>query len=174
MDFAQLTAKLADAACRGDGAALAALFTEDGVYHDVFYGAFTGRDAIKTMIEEYFHRDAENFRWDFHDPVSDGEIGYVRYVFSYDSKLPDFKGKRSIFEGISIIRLDNGLIADYREVANAAVGLVKLGFAPERVMKILTKQAVGDFAPGEDAGAFEAAVQNQVDGLRGPGRAGKQ
>jgi len=141
MDFAQLTARLADAACRGDGAARAALFTEDGVYHDVFYGTFTGRDGIRRMIEDYFHRDAENFLWDFHDPVCQGDIGYVRYVFSYDSKLPDYAGKRGLFEGISIIRLRDGLIADYREVANAVAGLAGLGFAAERVHKILVKQA---------------------------------
>jgi ketosteroid isomerase-like protein len=141
MEFSELTARLADAACRGDGAALARLFTEDGVYHDVFYGTFTGRDEIERMIGDYFHRDAENFVWDFHDPVCQGDIGYVRYVFSYDSKLPDYAGKRSIFEGISIIRLKDGLIADYREVANAVAGLVKLGFPAERVHKILAKQA---------------------------------
>ncbi len=140
MDFANLVAQLADAASRGDGGAIAALFAEDGVYHDVFYGEFKGRDAIKIMIEDYFHHDAENFAWDFHDPVCQGDIGYARYVFSYDSKLPDFAGKRSVFEGISIIRLRDGLITDYREVANGAVGLTMLGFPPERVAKILAKQ----------------------------------
>ena len=27
------------------------------------------------MIEQYFHRDAENFRWDIHDPVEVGDRG---------------------------------------------------------------------------------------------------
>ncbi len=31
-----------DAVEQRNGAAFAELFTEDGVYHDVFYGAFTG------------------------------------------------------------------------------------------------------------------------------------
>ena len=36
-------------------------FTPDGVYHDVFYGAFEGRDRIAEMIRDYFHRDGCNF-----------------------------------------------------------------------------------------------------------------
>jgi hypothetical protein len=56
----------AEAAVAGDGARFAALFTEDGCYHDVFYGLFEGRAAIADMLENRFHRDAENFRWDMH------------------------------------------------------------------------------------------------------------
>ena len=48
---------------RGDGAAFSGLFTEDGVYDDVFYGVFKGREAIASMLEDYFHRDGENFLW---------------------------------------------------------------------------------------------------------------
>ena len=35
-----------DAVEQRNGAAFADLFTEDGVYHDVFYGAFAGRAKI--------------------------------------------------------------------------------------------------------------------------------
>jgi ketosteroid isomerase-like protein len=139
--FADLMKAFAAAAVAGDGARFAALFTEDGVYHDVFYGAFRGRAAIADMLENRFHRDAENFRWDMHDPVRNGDIGYVRYVFSYDSKLADAEGRRGMFEGVSILSLDGDQIQSYREVANAGPGLVSLGFAPERVAKILGRAA---------------------------------
>ena len=138
--FRSLLDAFAAAAVAGDGARFAALFAEDGCYHDVFYGAFQGRDAIADMIENRFHRDAENFRWDLHDPVRDGDIGYARYVFSYDSKLAGSEGKRALFEGVSIFRLNGDKIRDYREVANAAPGLVALGFAPERVAKFLARE----------------------------------
>jgi ketosteroid isomerase-like protein len=131
----------AAAAVAGDGAGFAALFTEDGAYHDVFYGTFRGRAAIADMLENRFHRDAENFRWDMHDPVRNGDIGYVRYVFSYDSKLAGAEGRRGMFEGVSILDLDGDLIRAYREVANVGPGLVSLGFAPERVVKILGREA---------------------------------
>lgn len=140
-DFRALLDAFAAAAVAGDGARFAALFTEDGCYHDVFYGTFRGRAAIADMIENRFHRDAEKFRWDLHDPVRDGELGYARYVFSYDSKLAGSEGKRVLFEGVSIFRLAGDKIRDYREVANAAPGLLSLGFAPERVAKFLARQA---------------------------------
>ena len=135
----------------GDGAGFAALFTEDGCYHDVFYGAFRGRAAIADMLENRFHRDAGNFRWDMHDPVRDGKIGYARYVFSYDSKLAGAEGRRVVFEGVSIFRLSGDRIKDYREVANVGPGLVALGFAPERIAKILGRQAA-ELAARPEAG----------------------
>jgi hypothetical protein len=107
----------------------------------VFYGAFQGRDAIVDMIENHFHRDGSDFRWDLHDPVDDGELGYARYVFSYQSKLPDAAGKRVLFEGVAIVRLRDGLIADYREVAEVGTGLAMMDFAPDRIAKFFTKQA---------------------------------
>ena len=110
MDFGVLIRKMTQAACEGDGAGVAACFTEDGVYHDVFYGSFEGRGRIAEMINDYFHRDACNFRWDMHDPVSDGETGYCRYVFSYESKLGEAKGTRTMFEGVAIATLQDGLI----------------------------------------------------------------
>jgi len=36
----------------------AAVFTDDGLYHDVFYGAFQGRAKIAEMLEEHFGRMA--------------------------------------------------------------------------------------------------------------------
>jgi ketosteroid isomerase-like protein len=135
---------LLDAFCAaveaGDGARFAALFTEDGVYHDVFYGEFAGRERIAAMIEQWFHRDATEFRWDMHDPVTDGTTLYARYVFSFRSKLPEAAGRRAVFEGVSILRLRSGLIAEYREVANPAPGLVDLGFAPERLTKLMARE----------------------------------
>lgn len=150
MSFGELISTLTAAACRGDGAAVAACFTPDGVYHDCFYGEFAG-PAIAGMIADYFHRDARDFRWDLHDVVDDGRVGYARYVFSYTSKLPASEGRRAIFEGVSICVLRDGRIESYREVANSAVGLLTLGFAPERIAKFLAREA------RELAGREEAA-----------------
>ena len=129
-----------DAVERRDGKAFAALFTEDGVYHDVFYGAFRGRADIAGMIDDWFYRTAADFRWDMHAPVSDGTTLYARYTFSYRSTLPEAKGARAMFEGVSIMTLRGGLIAEYHEVANTATGFVDMNFAPERIAKIMAKQ----------------------------------
>ena len=43
MNITAMLRAFCDAVERRNGAAFADLFTEDGVYHDVFYGAFAGR-----------------------------------------------------------------------------------------------------------------------------------
>lgn len=58
MTFAGLIQQVIEAACRGDGGGVAACFTPGGVYHDVFYGRFRGRDEIVRMIEGHFHAKA--------------------------------------------------------------------------------------------------------------------
>lgn len=141
MRFAELITEMVAAACRGDGQGVAACFAPDGVYHDVFYGAFRGRAAIARMIEEHFHRDGEDFRWDLHGPVEAGETGYARYVFSYRSRLPGHEGRRAVFEGVAVCRLASGLIAEYREVANAATGLSLMGFSDARLARFAARQA---------------------------------
>ena len=129
-----------DAVEQRNGAAFAALFTEDGVYHDVFYGAFAGREKIAAMIDDWFYRAAEDFRWDMHAPVSDGTTLYARYTFSYRSTLPEAKGTRVMFEGVATMKLRDGKIAEYHEVANTAPGCVDMNFAPERIAKIAARQ----------------------------------
>jgi SnoaL-like domain len=123
-----------------EGQRFANLFTETGVYHDVFYGAFEGRERIALMITDWFYKSAADFRWDMHEPVSDGRTLYARYTFSYRSLLPEAKGARAMFEGVSIMRLEQGLIADYREVANTATGFVDMNFPAERIAKILARE----------------------------------
>ncbi|HEU5093946.1 MAG TPA: nuclear transport factor 2 family protein [Reyranella sp.] len=141
MDPAELLKEFCAAVERRDGKAFASLFTEDGVYHDVFYGAFEGRQKIAEMIDDWFHRTARDFRWEMFRPVSDGRTLYAYYTFSYVSTLPEAKGRRVGFDGVSVMMLRDGRIAEYREVANAGVGLLEIGFAPERVAKILLKEA---------------------------------
>ncbi len=140
MDVSALLKEFTAAVERRDGKSFAGLFTEDGVYHDVFYGAFKGREKIAEMIDDWFHRTARDFRWEMFRPVSDGTMLYAYYTFSYVSTLPEAEGKRVGFDGVSIMRLKDGKIAEYREVANSAIGLLDIGFAPERVAKILKKE----------------------------------
>jgi ketosteroid isomerase-like protein len=140
MEISALLKAFCSAVERRDGKGFASLFTEDGVYHDVFYGDFKGHAKIAEMIDDWFYRTAEGFRWDMHRPVSDGKMLYVYYTFSYVSKLPEAAGRRVGFEGCSMMTLRDGKIADYREVANVGPAFVELGFAPERTAKILAKE----------------------------------
>jgi ketosteroid isomerase-like protein len=130
-----------DAVEQRDGTRFAALFCDDAVYHDVFYGAFAGRAKIIELIDDWFYRVARDIRWDFHDPVTDGRMLYARYLFSFTSLLPEAGGKRALFEGVAIMTLRDGRIAAYHEVANPGPGFVDMTFAPARIAKILERQA---------------------------------
>jgi ketosteroid isomerase-like protein len=140
MNIPAMLRAFCDAVEQRNGKAFSELFTEDGVYHDVFYGAFAGRAKIAGMIDDWFYRTAADFRWDMHAPVSDGRTLYARYTFSYRSTLPEAKGARAMFEGVAIMTLRDGKIALYHEVANTAPGFVDMNFASERIARIFAKQ----------------------------------
>ncbi|KAJ8137256.1 hypothetical protein OY671_009531, partial [Metschnikowia pulcherrima] len=140
MNTATMLRAFCDAVEQRNGKAFAESFTEDGVYHDVFYGAFAGRAKIAESIDDWFYRTAADFRWDMHTPVSDGHTLYARYTFSYRSTLPEARGARAMFEGVAIMTSRDGKIAEYHEVANTAPAFVDIKFAPERIAKIVAKQ----------------------------------
>ncbi len=143
MNFEALLKEFTAAVEAGDGRRLGALFMEDGVYHDTFYGEFRGRAAIAEMLEGRFWRDAEAFRWDMLEPVRQGDTGYARWVFSYTSKLPEAAGRRVVFEGMSRFALSGEAIAHYGEVFDIGIALAQINFAPERVARILARAAEG-------------------------------
>ncbi len=138
--FGSLIRRMGEAVCAGDFPAAAACFAAGGIYDDDFYGRFSGREEIARLFAERFHRDGENFRWSFHEPVSDGATGYARYLFSWNSKLPGSAGTRAAFEGVSICRLEGGLILHYREVAATQTARRMMGFSPERLAKLAARE----------------------------------
>ena len=141
VDFRGVLDRFTAAVEAGDGAALGALFTENGIYHDTFYGAFAGRRAVAVMLEERFWGDATRFLWDMYEPVFDEAEGrgYARWVFSYTSTMEDSAGRRVVFDGMSAFLLRSGLIEHYREVFSAGVAFLQLGMSPERSDKILRR-----------------------------------
>ena len=129
------------AAERRDGQAFASHFAEDGVYHDDFYGEFVGRERIAELINDWFHRDGRSYRWDMIDPVMQADRLYVRYIFSWNSNLPEAADARTMFEGVSIMTLRGDQITNYREVVSAGTAFVDMNFHPERIFKIFSRKA---------------------------------
>src|SRR5207244_10821502 len=80
--FAALLDEFTRSAESGDGARFAGHFTEDAIYYDYIYGAHKGRAEIAHMMQNLFHRDAADYRWEMFDPVFDGELGYVWSLLS--------------------------------------------------------------------------------------------
>ena len=140
-DLAAFIGQFTNAACGGPGSRLAKLFTENGVYHDGFYGAFKGRDAIAAMINEHFHAHSENLDWRYKHLCQGDGIAYGTYRFHYDSLIPSAKGKRITMEGMSRFRFSDRLILEYSEVFDVGIGFVQLGFPPERIARSLQKRA---------------------------------
>lgn len=141
MDFSTLLERMTAAICAGDAEGAAACFMPDGVYHDGFYGEFSGRAEIARMVRDLFYRDARNFEWRVSDAVSDGRLGYARYDFSYVSRIAGSEGRRVGFSGISCCRLEGGLMRRYGELFERAPVLVKLGFPDARILKAVKRWA---------------------------------
>ena len=141
MDLAALLQQFSAAVEANNGEALASLFTADGVYDDYFFGpSKPGAAAIAEMLA-HFHEGGRNFKWEFFDPVTTGPLGYASYRFSYDSTLPDAKGARVVFDGISRFELQDGRIKRYSEVFDRGMALAQLDFAPERLKKLALRYA---------------------------------
>jgi len=138
-DFAKLVDRFCAAASRGDGNALAACFTEDGVYHDYIYGPHVGRASIADMLVNLFHRDAANYDWRMFDPVCNGDTGYAWSLSKFVSTVPEFKGKDVVIDGMSRFVLKDGLIAAYHESVNGGVAMVQLGVQAPRIEKVLRR-----------------------------------
>ena len=139
MSFEDLLMDFTAAVAAGDGTRFARCFTEDGEYHDVFYGTFRGRSAIADMLENRFHRDGEHFRWQMVEPLSDGRVGYARWLFSYTAKTPESRGRRVLMEGCGHFHLHDGLIRRYEDIAKIGEVLVQLGLPPDKMHRALAR-----------------------------------
>lgn len=138
-EFASLLNDFTLSAESGDGARFAGHFTEDAIYYDYIYGAHKGRADIADMMQNLFHRDAADYRWEMFDPVFDGKQGYAWSLSSFTSKIPRFQGKRVVIDGISRFIVRNGLIAEYRESVNGGVAMAQLGVEPDRMAKVFQR-----------------------------------
>jgi hypothetical protein len=138
--FTELLTSFAEAVQANRGRRLAMLFTKDGVYDDGFFGSHVGRSAIAAMLQR-FHDTGSSYLWEFFDPVGNDAVGYVRFRFSYASRLPESMGRPVLFEGISCLRFRGELIAHYSEAFDRGLALTQLGFPAERIRRILEKAA---------------------------------
>jgi hypothetical protein len=157
-EFATLVVRFSAAATAGDGVALANCFTPDGVYYDYIYGPHTGRESIADMLVNLFHRDADEYDWQFFDPVTDGKIGYAWSLSTFISKVPAYKGREIVIDGTSRFVLKDGLIAEYHESVNGGVAHAQLGIPPEVMAKVM-KRWSGWLLARPDVEAYRAAVR---------------
>src|ERR1700729_715484 len=104
-------------------------------------GAHRGRADIAHMMQNLFHRDATDYRWEMFDSVFDGEKGYAWSLSSFTSKIPQYAGQRVVIDGMSRFVVRDGLIAEYRESVNGGVAMAQLGVEPARMTKVFKRWA---------------------------------
>jgi hypothetical protein len=140
-EFAALLDDFTHSAESGDGARFAGHFTADAIYYDFIYGAHRGHADIAHMMQNLFHRDATDYRWEMFDSVFDGEKGYAWSLSSFTSKIPQYAGQRVVIDGMSRFVVRDGLIAEYRESVNGGVAMAQLGVEPARMTKVFKRWA---------------------------------
>jgi hypothetical protein len=138
-EFAKLLSDFTHSAESGDGARFAQHFTEDGIYYDYIYGPHRGRADIAHMMQDLFHRDATDYRWEMFDPVFDGAMGYAWSLSSFTSTIPQFNGRRVLIDGMSRFIVRDRLIAEYRESVNGGVAMSQLGVEPQRMAEVFRR-----------------------------------
>lgn len=139
--LAALLSRFSAAVESGNGDSLADVFTADGVYDDYFFGpSEPGRAGIREMLTHFYEGGAD-FKWEFFAPLAGPDLAYASYRFSYTSKLPEAKGARVVFDGISRLEMKDGLIRRYSEVFDRGMALAQQDFAAERLKRIAAKYA---------------------------------
>ncbi|MBN8980414.1 MAG: nuclear transport factor 2 family protein [Rhizobiales bacterium] len=139
--FARLLHDFTLSAESGDGERFARHFTEDAIYYDYIYGPHKSRAEIARMMEQMFHRDADDYRWEMFDPVFENGTGYAWSLSSFRSRVPQFEGQRVVIDGMSRFLIRDGLISEYRESVNGGVAMAQLGVEPERMSKVFKRWA---------------------------------
>jgi len=129
---------------RQDVDGLLACFTEGGSYVDTFFGAHTGRPALREMFARMF-REGRDYAWVMDVVVESPTTAAAEWTFGYvvSDAIPRSAGRRVHFRGMSVFELEHGRIARYREYFDEGVVLLQLGFKPESIAKVLGRRLAG-------------------------------
>jgi|SRR5215469_4114491 len=125
---------------RQDVNALLDCFTETASYHDTFFGAHTGRAALRAMFERMF-REGREYAWTMETVLEQRELAAAEWTFSYvvTEAIPRSAGRKVRFPGMSVFELRDGKITAYREYFDKGAALLQLGFKPESLAKVLSR-----------------------------------
>jgi steroid delta-isomerase-like uncharacterized protein len=124
-----------------DVEALLGCFTERATYHDNFFGAHSGRSALRDMFARMFH-EGKDYLWSMEEVVESPARAAAEWSFSYvvSDAIPRSAGRKIRFRGMSLFELEHGRIAAYREYFDTGVALLQLGFQPESMAKVLARR----------------------------------
>jgi len=125
---------------RQDVNALLDCFTETASYHDTFFGAHTGRAALRAMFERMF-REGREYAWTMETVLEQRELAAAEWTFSYvvTDAIPRSAGRKVRFPGMSVFELRDAKITAYREYFDKGAALLQLGFKAESLAKVLSR-----------------------------------
>ena len=126
---------------RQDVNALLGCFTEDGSYHDTFFGEHSGREGLRAMFERMF-REGRDYAWTMEAVVASPTLAAAEWTFGYvvTDAIPRSAGRKIRFRGMSLFELRDGKISAYREYFDTGAALLQLGFKPESLAKVLSRR----------------------------------
>lgn len=126
---------------RQDVDALLGCFTAGGTYRDALYGDHAGTTALRGMFARMF-REGRDFAWTMDTIVETPLRAAAEWTFSYvvTEAVPRSAGRRIRLRGMSLLELEGGRIAAYREYVDTGVAMLQLGLAPESLAKVLARR----------------------------------
>lgn len=125
-------------------------FTDDVDYRDLFFGEFSGRDALRGMFERTFAESADH-SWAVTRTVETAEEIVAEWQFDYtvSASVPAGGGARLSLPGVSWLELRGDRCFRYREFFDRAATLHAQGVPPGTVAKIVARRSeVRILAPG--------------------------
>lgn len=134
--FETITGKFAASIEANDPVGLASLFAPEGIYDDGFFGPHVGLTEIATLMRR-FHESGSDFRWEFFDHLSNEDLGYARYRWSYRSRVPGTEGRPAVIEGVGFFRFQDGLISRFSETLDRGMVLAHHDFPAEQIKNVL-------------------------------------
>ncbi len=116
-----------DAIPKSDLGRTLACFTPDGSFRDPS-GHWEGIDALGTFFTMGFGA-TKDVAWQLHDVAVDGNRVILEWTYAYTVTLGKAAGRRTQFDGLSIIRMKDGKIWRYRDYWDGSEVLAQLGAA---------------------------------------------
>lgn len=117
-------------------------FTDDVDYSDIFFGDFTGREALGGMFERTFRESAAH-TWTLVRTIASTEAIVAEWEFDYtvSDSVPSGGGRRLLLPGVSWFGLRGDRCCRYREFFDRAAALHAQGIEPSAVAAVVARRS---------------------------------
>lgn len=117
-------------------------FTDDIDYRDIFFGDFSGREALKGLFERTFLESAAStWKVTRTAETSDAIVAEWEFDYTVSDAVPVGGGTRLLLPGVSWLDLRDGRCCRYREFFDRAATLHAQGIPPAVVAKIVERRS---------------------------------